>query len=92
MSEYPSEDVLQEIEKFSLTERKVEDLLEIVKEAWNDIGNFVLIGKSKKRLELHTGGWSGNEDIINALRNNRLFFPIYWYKSERGGHYYFKIP
>jgi hypothetical protein len=42
-------------------------------------------------LELHTGGWSGNEDIINALMGTMLWH-MFWQKSERGGHYYFIIP
>jgi hypothetical protein len=42
-------------------------------------------------LELHTGGWSGNEDIITALQQNRHFFIFYWTESRVGGHYTFKI-
>lgn len=42
-------------------------------------------------LELHTGGWSGNEQIIQALQRNFMFWAMCWLKSERGGHYYFKV-
>lgn len=42
-------------------------------------------------LELHTGGWSGNEMVIMALEKTFFWF-FYWQKSERGGHYYFTIP
>jgi len=42
-------------------------------------------------LELHTGGWSGNEEIIYTLENN-FWFWMWWMKSHRGGHYYFEIP
>lgn len=42
-------------------------------------------------LELHTGGWSGNEDIIKVLQKHKLFWKMWWWKTERGGHYYFKI-
>lgn len=42
-------------------------------------------------LELHTGGWSGNEQIVEALKRNRMFWAMCWVKSERGGHYWFKI-
>lgn len=60
-----------------------------VKESWG-VGrvwhkNPILI------LELHTGGWSGNEEIINALQNNKLFWSMWWQKTERGGHYTFEI-
>lgn len=42
-------------------------------------------------LELHTAGWSGNEDIIEELEKNMLFWNMWWWKTERGGHYYFEI-
>lgn len=42
-------------------------------------------------LELHTGGWSGNEEIIKALQGNKLFWLMWWQKTERGGHYTFEI-
>lgn len=42
-------------------------------------------------LELHTAGWSGNEDIINALLENRMFTAL-WYKQwKTGGHYWFEL-
>lgn len=51
---------------------------------------FILKGKRKLRLELHTQGWSGNESIVNALQKTMFWF-MFWQKSVRGGHYYFKI-
>lgn len=43
-----------------------------------------------KKLELHTGGWSGNESIIASIKNS-IFWRLFWKKSTRGGHYYFEI-
>jgi hypothetical protein len=42
--------------------------------------------------ELHTGGWSGNEEIIAALDDNLMFWMLHWYQSARGGHYLFGKP
>jgi len=39
--------------------------------------------------ELHTGGWSGNEEIIRAMQDNRVWWGMFWESSRRGGHYEF---
>jgi len=45
-------------------------------------------------LTLHTGGWSGCEDMIAALENadpaESLWWMMYWHSTTRGGHYVFK--
>ena len=41
-------------------------------------------------LEIHTLGWSGNEDVIRELRNTTLW--TFKHKAtQSGGHYYFRI-
>ena len=87
--QYPSDEILEYIEQFDCANEDVEQLLALIKEIWwrPDYG-FIRNGED---LQLHTGGWSGNESIIEALQANELFFLAYWQKSERGGHYYFKI-
>lgn len=64
------------------------NLLSFIKELWwyPDMG----IDYKKGKLELHTLGWSGNESIINVLKNSSLWL-IYWRKTHTGGHYYFDI-
>ncbi len=42
-------------------------------------------------LELHTGGWSGNEEIMGVLRET-LFWSVSWREIKRGGHYYLAVP
>lgn len=42
-------------------------------------------------LQIHTGGWSGHEDIMAELHKN-LFYSFWWTRAERGGHYWFKLP
>lgn len=42
-------------------------------------------------LELHTGGWSGNETTITFLEKNHLFWSLHWRRHDAGGHYYFEL-
>lgn len=89
---YPDEKSLKEIKEWDIPKQGIRGLLDLVKEntKWSD-RQIHITGKKVIRFEYHTGGWSGNEDVINALRQNLLFWPLFWVKSIRGGHYYFKI-
>jgi len=98
---YPEDEVLNFIKSYNLAKEKtVDKLLEVIKENWNyaDIKYFTMrkgkdvLGDPCMKLQLHTGGWSGNESIIDAIQNGK--FPtlwIFWTKSKAGGHYYFDI-
>ncbi len=89
---YPDEDSLREIAKWDILEKGVQGLLDLVEENTHfGDWSFDIKGKQVLRLEYHTGGWSGNEDVISALKENLLFFPMFWKKTEAGGHYYFRI-
>lgn len=48
-------------------------------------------GEKYRELRLATAGWSGNEDIIAALRKNWMFMSLCWQSSHRGGLYIFHI-
>lgn len=48
-------------------------------------------GEKVYRYHLSTGGWSGNESIIEAMQNNKNHLWMYtWFQSQRGGHYIFE--
>lgn len=49
--------------------------------------------KGKRKLELHTGGWSGNEEIIAAIKLNMWLthFQMKYVMWRVGGHHYFEI-
>lgn len=89
---YPDEASLKEIKEWDILKQGVQGLLDLVEEnTYIADWSFSVTGKRVLRFEYHTGGWSGNEDVINALRENMLFFSMFWEKSTRGGHYYFRI-
>ena len=89
---YPDEKSLKEIEKWDILKQGVQGLLDLIEENTNHPDfSFSITGKRVLRFEYHTGGWSGNEDVIDALHRNPLFWVMFWEKSTRGGHYYFRI-
>ncbi len=89
---YPDEKCLKAIEKWDIFKKGVRDLLDLVEENTNMKDWSISIkGKRVIRFEYFTGGWSGNEDVISALRQTPLFWSMFWQKSTRGGHYYFVI-
>lgn len=72
------------------------DFINIIKDSWwmSEWG-FILRRRygGKRRLELHTGGWSGNEMIIGAIKSNMYLthFKMRYVMWKAGGHYYFDI-
>lgn len=90
MTIYPSESTLNRIRTFNPFEESIENFLDIIKSNWwmADYGWI----RNSDYLELHTGGWSGNEDLIRAWQENQWgCWGNLWLKSERGGHHWFKI-
>jgi len=88
--EYPTEEELEKIRQWDAVKDPM-GLINFIKGLWNYPEYFVVKGKRVITLKLSTGGWSGNEDIIEALRRNQMFFLLYWQSSVRGGHYYFRV-
>lgn len=86
MSDYPTDEELEVIKNWDANDPK--GLLEHVRLFWKyaDNGYFKVVDGEYR---LSTGGWSGNEDIIGALRENHLFWAMHWFQSTRGGHYVF---
>ena len=86
---YPTDEELQRICDWPLGQ--FDSLAEFVLSIWNWSKDDWLKGKRVKRLELHTWGWSGNEDILDALHKSKsLFWMIAWKQSKVGGHYRFQ--
>lgn len=67
------------------------ECVSIIEKYWNqEYGTFDIEGKEGIIiLELTTGGWSENEELINELSNTMFWF-LWWQESKRGGYYKFK--
>ena len=87
---YPTQDGLEAIKNYDLIHGSIDGFLDLIKDNWHygDAG-FKVDGTDSKHLELHTLGWSGNEDTFAAVMSNVLARALYWQRSDRGGHHYF---
>lgn len=82
---YPNEEELEKIKTWDCNDFHglmsfVHALWELKSWGWSQDGDIYSIS---------TGGWSGNEDLISALKQNMMFWMLYWQRSTRGGHYIF---
>ena len=100
MGDYPTEADLKFIREFKALERPVMDLVAYLENIWwmPDWGFHLkkrnqkdIIGEPTWRLELHTGGWSGNESIMDAIMQTDWWM-FCWERQVRGGHYSIEIP
>lgn len=84
---YPEEPELEQIKNWPYEDR--EAMIEFIEDIWwSPEFGFHLDGSE---LKLSTGGWSGNDDIIEAMQKNHIFWMFCWFESRRGGHYIFDL-
>jgi len=93
---YPTEDALAIIENWDFMDVKgwfefIEGVWWMPGCGWKEDGapNDFFNDENVWRYEIATGGWSGCEDIIGAMRKS-LLWSICWVQSRRGGHYIFE--
>jgi len=85
---YPDEQELKVIREWDVWKQGWQGLLDFIEEIWwsSDWG----FRQHGCYLQLHTGGWSGNEDIMDVIHHNASIM-YFWVKSTVGGHYWFKF-
>lgn len=86
---YPDEEELERIAKWPVWD--VEGLIDELKELWWHPELVRRSGPNNEHLELVTGGWSGNEDLIRALNSNIVFYNVCWELSRRGGYHLYDL-
>ncbi len=93
---YPSPATLQHIRSWPAEDPR--GLVQYLCEAWwpgfgrkGQDGPYYRFAWRGGYLRLATGGWSGNEDIVEALSKS-MFWVMRWRRSERGGLHIFKLP
>ena len=91
MSDYPTEKELIKVITWEPNDWDFMSFMDFIKSIWWMVDwGF----KQKGRIFwLSTGGWSGNEEIIDTMqKNENLFWTVCWQSSKRGGHYRFHVP
>jgi len=96
MDDYPTEKELKTIENWEIhTNADLFALVEYVQLLWHWGEDYCPLkevkGEDYKFWRLVTGGWSGNEDLVCALRRNVKFWVFCWQASHRGGLHTFHI-
>ena len=86
MSRYPSEPEIEAIKSWDYKDAR--GCFEYIADIWAYPEYFTLDGD---KYHISTGGWSGNEEIIGALRSNHMVWITTWEQSRRGGHYIFDM-
>ena len=84
----PTEETQLTIANWDL--RDLPGWLVYIREAWNH--NYGRMWEENGMLKMATGGWSGNEFIIQAMRRNYIPWSMLWESSHRGGLEVFRMP
>lgn len=86
---YPTEDELQTVREWPMDSGLVK-WFDFIEQIWwmADWG----WRRRGKTYRISTGGWSGNEDVIEAMQGNTMGWMLCWESSRRGGHYVFRVP
>lgn len=89
---YPTEEALERLRKWDVQKDGVQAALDFAQSLWyypdrfwreaatDDFGTLVW------RYHVSTGGWSGNEEVIHAMRENFILWSLTWVQHRRGGH------
>lgn len=92
MSDYPSDDDLKRIREWPHT-NNFAGLIDFARSVW--WSEDWCWGEAEDADDgpvytVSTGGWSGNEALIEAMQHNFLFWSSHFVQHRRGGHYMLK--
>ena len=77
------------VKNYDVLTKDVEEFVQLIIDLWDT--NYGSATYENGILELHTGGWSENEEVYSAIRQNFMFMSGYWTLELHGGHYWFVI-
>lgn len=90
---YPTPDVLKQI--LLWPQNDFQGMMKFIKSLWNysNCGYWTETDTEDGiEYSVSTCGWSGNEEILEMMRDNvNMFWTLCWVQSRRGGHYIFEV-
>ena len=87
-NDYPTEETIGTIAMWPIADP--DGWLDFIRAAWNH--HYGKMRYTPNFAEFATGGWSGNESIIVAMRENLVLWTLLWESSHRGGKYVLRLP
>jgi hypothetical protein len=90
MNTYPTDEQLQRIREWP--GHRLQSWFTYIQEAGNYWPNDDYWHQEDGVYHISTGGWSGNESIVDAMRENFACWSQTWESHRRGGHYVFRLP
>lgn len=94
MERYPSDIELEKIENWDGTPRELIEFIDSIwaynQDDWKIRNGRDILRKKTFKISFSTWGWSGNEDIVEALQGT-MFWWMFWWSSRRGGHYELEV-
>jgi hypothetical protein len=95
--EYPADEDLEKVETWNGNWREcfafIRSIWWMPEWGWHEsTEKDEFTDKLVTRYSISTGGWSGNESIIEAMEANRWMRWYFWQQSRRGGHYIYEVP
>lgn len=91
---YPTQDFLKWIEEYDTVKGDVFLYIQTILDNWyhGDYGwRIQRVYRGERKVFISTCGWSGNEDMIEAMQKNYIFWAVSYFSHQRGGHYVFKV-
>jgi len=95
---YPTDEALEKITKWPWEDipglfKFVEDIWFFAEDGylWRDKEPLEEFGGVYQIWNLSTAGWSGNESIIDAMKQNFIIWSQTAYSWKRGGHHQFRL-
>lgn len=84
---YPTDETLAYIKNWNDLEN-VQGWMDFCLDAMHDV--YARVDRRENMVYIATGGWSGNEDVINAMSQN-ILWRLCWRMSVIGGAYILRV-